>query len=319
MMAIQIAIIDYPESLKTATYGFIEMFQLANRIIIDQHLSYHFESTIIQVPAPDINPALNLQFDIILLPPSNQSSYYLQPDLNLIGWLSNQHKNGAIISAACAGVFILAETQLLKKRSVTTHWALSQLFKQHHPDIPLDSDKILINHRDVITAGGMMSWLDLGFEIVSQYSHPHVMRQLGKMMVVDTGQREQRYYQQFSPIFNHGDSDILSIQKMLQTDFSQRFTIRNLANQCCLTERTFLRRFIKATQLKPTQYIQRLRIQHACHLLETSTQSFDWVAHSVGYEDVSACRKVFINIMGLTPSEFRQRFHINHSVNASFK
>lgn len=70
----------------------------------------------------------------------------------------------------------------------------------------------------------------------------------------------------------------------------------------------FLRRFVKATQLKPTQYIQHLRVQKACELLETTLHSFEWIANQVGYEDVSACRKIFVRTMGLTPGEFKKRF-----------
>jgi len=46
-------------------------------------------------------------------------------------------------------------------------------------------------------------------------------------------------------------------------------TISALAEQCHLTERTFLRRFVRATGFKPTEYLQRLRIAKACDTLES--------------------------------------------------
>ncbi|MGL5738059.1 MAG: helix-turn-helix domain-containing protein [Plesiomonas shigelloides] len=66
--------------------------------------------------------------------------------------------------------------------------------------------------------------------------------------------------------------------------------------------------FCQSHRPHPFEYLQRLRIQRACELLETTTDSFTLIANQVGYDDSGACRKAFIRIMGLTPSAFRQRF-----------
>lgn len=213
-----------------------------------------------------------------------------------------------MLSSACAGVFILAATNLIDSREVTTHWALAETFSQAFPSIALDSNKILINHGDIVTAGGMMSWLDLGFELIAKYASPGVVRQLGKTLVIDTAQRAQSYYQQFHPSFSHGDYAIVSIQQIMHQRYAEPLSIKQLAKQANLTERTMQRRFLKATGYNPNQYLQRLRIQSACDLLESTQHSFDSISHQVGYEDTSACRKVFINVIGLTPREFRKRF-----------
>ncbi|WP_394241158.1 helix-turn-helix domain-containing protein [Vibrio astriarenae] len=75
-----------------------------------------------------------------------------------------------------------------------------------------------------------------------------------------------------------------------------------------MTVRTLQRRFKAATGFNPNQYIQRVRIQKACDLLETGSESFEVIARQVGYEDSSAYRKVFVKLMGLTPIEFSRRF-----------
>lgn len=135
-----------------------------------------------------------------------------------------------------------------------------------------------------------------------------VMHQLGKALVVDTAPREQRFYRQFHPSFSHGDKAIVAIQHAINLSYAQPLSIHQLALSANLTERTMQRRFHKATGLNPNHYLQRVRIQKACDLLESTQHAFEWIASQVGYEDVSACRKVFVKIMGLTPKAFRQRF-----------
>jgi transcriptional regulator GlxA family with amidase domain len=75
-----------------------------------------------------------------------------------------------------------------------------------------------------------------------------------------------------------------------------------------LEERTFLRRFHKATGLKPTEYYQHIRISKARTLLELTTRTVDQIAWAVGYEDPGAFRKVFQKLMGLSPRDYRRRF-----------
>jgi transcriptional regulator GlxA family with amidase domain len=303
MKRISIAICDYPNVLKSALYGLQEMFLIANRVCQEQGVAVEFEPIVVSSICLPRDHAT-----VIVLPPSLSGDDYQHPDAALIDWLKSQHRQGAIIASACAGAFILAATGLVDTREVTTHWNLSTLFEQQFPHIKLNTSQILIAHGDVISAGGVMSWLDLGFELVVQFASLGVMRQLGKLLVVDTAVREQRFYQPFIPRLSHGDSTIISLQQLLNVQYPQPLSIHSLAQRANMTERTLQRRFSKATGYNPNHYLQRLRVQKACDLLESSIHSFDWIAHQVGYEDVSACRKVFIKTMGLTPSEFRMRF-----------
>lgn len=303
MKQIAIAICHYPHALKSAIYGLQELFLMANRICDQSGLEVEFLPVIV-----DETTQQPSRFNGVLLPPSAQSNFYLNPEKTLIDWLKAQHNQGAVLASACAGSFVLAATQILAGRTVTTHWGLSDLFQLKYPDIPLDINQILIDHGDVITAGGMMSWLDLGFEIVTKYTSVKVMRLLGKQLVVDTALREQRYYQQFTPSLLHGDQVVVAIQQMMNLEYGQPLSIQAIAAQFHLTERTMQRRFLKATGYNPNHYLQRLRMQKACDLLESSQLSFEIIAQQVGYEDTSACRKVFIKTMGLTPKAFRHRF-----------
>ncbi len=311
----KLALIDYPGVLKSAVYGLKEMFDLTNQLCAEQALIEPIELEIIEVfDHGEISAASNQSFTAIILPPAIGSSFYHEPSNAIKQWLIQKHQQGSILCSACAGAFILAATGLLEKREVTTHWRLATEFTEKYPSINLNANKIMINEHDLITAGGMLSWLDLGLELIAQFSSQDIMRQLGKILVVDTGQREQQYYRQFTPLLNHGDEQILKVQQKLQRIYGQPVIITELAKLAHMTERTFLRRFQKATRVNPSEYLQRLRIQKACDLLENSIQTFEAIAHKIGYEDINACRKIFFRITGLTPREFRKRFvksHIN--------
>jgi transcriptional regulator GlxA family with amidase domain len=60
--------------------------------------------------------------------------------------------------------------------------------------------------------------------------------------------------------------------------------------------------------MRPTEYLQHLRVGKARDLLERPDISVEEIAARVGYEDPSAFRKTFQRLMGLAPSEYRRRF-----------
>jgi transcriptional regulator GlxA family with amidase domain len=84
-----------------------------------------------------------------------------------------------------------------------------------------------------------------------------------------------------------------------------------MAAHAGLEQRTFQRRFHAATGLRPTEYLQRVRVAKARDLLERSMAGVDEVAWRVGYEDPSAFRRVFLAVMGLSPGEYRRRFGLS--------
>jgi transcriptional regulator GlxA family with amidase domain len=302
-----ITILCHEGALQSCVYGLKEMFLLANELAEKEPSLPLFSVALLEVT--DVSELAGSDLSqIIIIPPALDLTCYLRPSLALKRWLISQHKRGTIISSVCSGVFLLAATGLLQGRTVTTHWNLERDFAQHYPEITLDVNRILIHDGDIITAGGLMAWVDLGLELVALIMHPSVMQQLGSRLVVDTGRREQRYYQRFSPTLTHKDQSILTAQHYLQEHLGQLLQIKTLSSLVYLTERTFLRRFVKATGHKPLQYLQCLRVQKACDSLELTDISVDEISYSVGYENSSAFGRVFLDRMGLTPSAFRSRF-----------
>jgi len=234
-----------------------------------------------------------------------------------VRWLTERHREGAILTANCGGVFMLAATGLLAGRPATTHWAFAGDFRERFPDVRLDTDKIVIEDGEIITAGGLMAWTDLGMRLVDRIFGPTIMLETGRFLLIDPAGREQRHYSSFAPRLNHGDEAILKIQHWLQAKEARAVTASAMAKQARMEERTFLRRFKAATGLTPTEYAQHLRIGKARELLEFTKRPVDQIAWSVGYEDAGAFRKLFHRIIGLSPSDYRHRFGVAGATHAA--
>jgi transcriptional regulator GlxA family with amidase domain len=106
---------------------------------------------------------------------------------------------------------------------------------------------------------------------------------------------------------------ILKVQHWLQATGAKDMLLASLASHAGLEERTFLRRFRKATGMTAVNYCQRLRVGRAREMLHFENRAVNSIAWEVGYSDPSAFRKVFRRVTGLKPGEYRQRFKVGQS------
>lgn len=315
-----IGILLYHGALRSAVHGLGEQFTIANAIAQKRGLKdVEIRTTHWQ---PSTTGKMDCVYDsaphlpaerphIVIVPPSMQENPLRDVDLAPISkWLAGQHDAGAVIGSVCAGSFLLAEAGLLNDRSATTHWQYAEKMATAYPSVKVDGDKLLIEDGDIITAGGMMSWTDLGLRIIHRLMGSSIMMDVARFMLVDPPGREQRYYSRFSPRLDHGDAAILKVQHWLHKEGARDITVELMAKKAGMEMRTFMRHFQKATGLRPTEYSQHLRIGKAREMLEQTSHSVEKISWDTGYADTSAFRKVFYKLTGLTPGDYRGRFSV---------
>lgn len=315
---IELGIVLYPGVQMATVFGLTDLFGIAARFdgAADDPdrppLRFsHWQLGEAGQPAKrvhDSHPDACCTPSVLILPPSLEEPISTEVARPYRDWLCQQHQSGVRLASICAGAFLLGETGLLAGRTATTHWLYVEQFMARFPDVHLDADQLIIDGDDVITAGGLMAWTDLGLRLVDRYLGAKAMIDTAQMLVIDPPGRQQRYYSAFSPRLNHGDSAILAVQQWLQETAGEEVALAELARRAGLEERTFLRRFRKATGMTTTDYWQRLRVTRARELLQTGRLPIERIAWEVGYADPGAFRKVFTRVVGLTPGAYRRRF-----------
>lgn len=246
--------------------------------------------------------------DLILVPGMMGRPDQLLEQQVLLDWLRQQARRGAVIASACAGAFLLAEAGLLDGRTATTHWQLAERFRQRYPKIDLQIDRLLIDGGNYLCAGGTGAHQDLALYLIEKFGSAKLSNACARMMLIDNSRREQAPFVNFRGRKNHGDAPILKVQQWLDNNYQGRVVVKELAHSSGLHERTFLRRFRKATGETPLEYVQRMRIEQAKQLLAGSEQLLEQITRTVGYEDVSSFRRLFKQIVGVSPTVYRQRF-----------
>ncbi|OCW58443.1 GlxA family transcriptional regulator [Hoeflea olei] len=303
--SVRIGLVAYRGAQKAALYGLADVFDVAAR-----HASENGAGrTLVQaiVPAEDPETLDLAGHDILILPP-NLSGARGAADTALRAALRRRHAEGAVIASVCAGAFWLGHAGLLDGRPATTQWLLEDEFREAFPKVRLATERILIDDHDIVTAGGIMAWIDLGLHLVARTLGSEVASLTMRHLLIDPVGREQRNYRSFRPVLGHGDDRIRQLQLQMEQAPEGDWRVAAMADRAGMSERTLARRFAGATGLTPNAYVRNLRIEKARGLIENSRLPVAGIAEAVGYSDLSAFAKTFQEITGLTASAYRKRF-----------
>ena len=102
-----------------------------------------------------------------------------------------------------------------------------------------------------------------------------------------------------------GNRHLSEIRSFIDRNYSQSLTLSSLAETFSLSQSYIARLFRTELGMKPSQYINRIRISAAKAMLAQTDLPVAEIAEAVGYADIYYFSHVFKQVTGLTPSSFR--------------
>jgi len=190
--------------------------------------------------------------------------------------------NGATMSAACIGTFVMAESGLLDHQQATTTWWLAPLFRKRYPDVLLDESNMIVKSGHFLTAGAALSHMDLALWLVRSVS-PHLASLTAKYLIVDSRPSQSAYA--LTDHLVHADPVVQRFESWARARLKEGFSLDDAARAVGSSKRTLARRMQSVLGKSPLSYFQSLRVERAVHLLRTGNASVDEVAERVGYAD----------------------------------
>lgn len=119
-----------------------------------------------------------------------------------------------------------------------------------------------------------------------------------------TGRTEQRTKQLSQRL--HADSLMEKAREAIAGSAFDRVSLKDIAAAHFLSGVQFTRRFQAAFGISPMDYLNQLRLNKACSLLEETEFTVEHIAHACGYESRNYFCRFFAKSMKLTPSEYRR-------------
>ena len=100
---------------------------------------------------------------------------------------------------------------------------------------------------------------------------------------------------------------INAVVNRLMADVAQPMQAADMAGELGMSESRFSRFFRRATGNTFTDFVNRVRINRACQLLMESDRRVGDICYEVGFNNLANFNRRFLEIKGMTPSEFRRQ------------
>ncbi|WP_321384047.1 helix-turn-helix domain-containing protein [uncultured Enterococcus sp.] len=96
----------------------------------------------------------------------------------------------------------------------------------------------------------------------------------------------------------------------IQENYKEKITLQKVSAHVYMNPQYFSRVFKREVGLSYTDYVNNLRIDYACKLLETSDYPSYRISSECGFNDPSYFNRVFYRQMSTTPNKYRKNAHI---------
>jgi transcriptional regulator GlxA family with amidase domain len=175
--------------------------------------------------------------------------------------------------------------------------------------VKVERDPIYVRDGKVWTSAGVTAGIDLALAIVERDLGREVANLVARWLVVFV--RRAGGQSQFSAQLTAQTAErepVRDLQAWIVEHPDRALDVPALARRAGMSVRNFARVFRAEVGLSPAAYVERVRVETARRLLETTEGSIDDVARGAGFGTPEALRRAFSRRVGVSPREYRNRF-----------
>lgn len=101
------------------------------------------------------------------------------------------------------------------------------------------------------------------------------------------------------------DESLNAITDYIKKHFAEKINLSQIAHEFGYSAGYLSVYLSKKLGCSFSNYLQIVRVEHSCRLLESTNMRISDIAHAVGYEDIKFFNEVFKKHLGCTPNKFR--------------
>ncbi|MFC6100282.1 AraC family transcriptional regulator [Olivibacter domesticus] len=134
-----------------------------------------------------------------------------------------------------------------------------------------------------------------------------------EILEILTKTQEYRNISTMFPFLKATEGDMVrmnSIYNYTLNNFTKDISLKEIASVSNLTMTSFCRYFKIMTKKTYADFLNEVRINHACKLLSENTLQIDEICYTCGFNNLSNFYRQFKRVTRYTPKDFRRRYNI---------
>lgn len=256
------------------------------------------------VPISEINGVIDTL--VIAGGPGAESGTY---DPSFVAWIGDAASRSRRIASICTGAFLLGAAGLLDGKQVVTHWRFCDRLATEFPHAIVKPEPIFMRDGAVYTSAGITAGIDLALALVEEDHGRKVALNIARLLVmflVRPGGQAQ-----FSHMLSHQavlSEPLRELQVWMLENLRGDLTVEKLADRLAMSPRHFTRVCLRETKMNPGQFVDRLRVEAAQQMIDSSNRGLKEIADACGFRNADTMRRTFLRVIGITAGEYMDRF-----------
>jgi transcriptional regulator GlxA family with amidase domain len=226
----------------------------------------------------------------------------------LVDWVRGRTKQARRTASICTGAFLLGAAGVLDGRRAATHWLHCAELARRFPAVQVDSDPIFVRDGPIWTSAGVTAGIDLALALVEEDLGRSITLAVARYLVVFL--KRPGGQAQFSETLSlqAAEDKFGPLHDWIREHLAQDLSLRVLAGEAGMSERSFSRHYAESTGLTPARAVERLRLEGARRLLLDTRLPVKRISQRCGFGSEETMRRSFLRLLGSTPQDYRARF-----------
>jgi transcriptional regulator GlxA family with amidase domain len=246
-----------------------------------------------------------LASDILVIPGYDLRQLSTPEGTVFRGWLRKADAVKATICTICTGAFTLARAGLLDQRECTTHWKYTERLQREYPALRVLSNRLFVKSDHIYSSAGVITGLDMALFLLEERHGPEFTYRLARELMVyirrDGDESQESIYLQYR---KHIRDDIHAVQDWIVRNLHKKIRVEELAALVHTSPRNMTRLFKATTGITIGQYLEKLRLEKAIHLLHRQVK-IGSITRQCGLQSDNQLRQIIKKHTGRLPSTMR--------------
>ena len=192
---------------------------------------------------------------------------------------------------------------------VATHWDWVARLRGLYPAIQIDSDNIFIQDGSSWTSAGVTAGIDLTLALIEEdFGHQVAIETARQLVMFIKRSGGQSQFSVPLAAQAHDSGKFADLHAWIAAHLNDDLSVERLAEQAGMAPRTFARTYAGKLGRTPAKTVEAMRLEAACRALEETDLPLKSIAVSAGYIEEQNLRRVFQRQLGVSPTEYRNRF-----------
>lgn len=226
----------------------------------------------------------------------------------LLGWLRQQARMGAVLGALDTGAWVLAEAGLLAGKQCTMHWEAVPAFLETYDGIEISLNLFELSPRLFTCAGGTAA-IDMMLALIAEDHGTDLAVRVAEQFIHNS-LRVRSDSQRMSLVEQLGISNPKLVQAIqtMERNIETPLDVEELGDKVGVTRRQLERLFRTHLNDTPSNFYMKLRLTHARRLLQQTDMSITQISVACGFSAAAHFSRAYSSRFGRSPKRDRKIF-----------